>query len=90
MLQEGVPPCPRLILGLSAPTTAAATWLGLILGFLALACSLPGTEYVIQNGRAWHLLLCSLKQVSYFNLSSNVVLSSVSRGGNEIRTKPSH
>lgn len=35
------------------------------------------------------LLLCSLEQVGYFNLSSNVVLSSVSRGGNEIRRKPS-
>lgn len=30
---------------------------GLILGFLALTCSPPGTKYVIQNGTAWHLLL---------------------------------
>ena len=62
---------------------------GLILGFLALACSPPGTEYVIQNGTTWHLLLCSFEEVSYFNLSSNVVLSAVSGGGNEIRMKPS-
>ncbi|GAB0184273.1 hypothetical protein GRJ2_000892600 [Grus japonensis] len=31
-------------LGRCAHTTAATTWLGLILGFLALACSPPGTR----------------------------------------------
>lgn len=43
---------------------------------------------MIQNGTAWHLLLCSLERVSYFNLASGVVLSAVLGGGNEIRMKP--